>query len=337
MKNYKQKSSRSLRSSFSELDKSIPLESLIYNTAEEWYKTKHPSVSFDEINYINSLSVDKCPYYHSSLIKKNGKTNNGMQRFMCLRCGRRFNPLTGTLFDSRKIPISEWIEFLIHLFQYESLLVSSLDNRNVQSTGRYWTKKVFEVLNHYQDDIVLDNTFWIDETYLKVKPSDMTLDHKRRKLRGLSHDKICIATATDGINSILYVVGYGKPSSNKIKEAMQNHIKPESKMIEDKEKSHQILVDLYQLKREIHSSKEAKNLDDKNNPMRPINELHMFFKKFISHQGSYDRNELQCWCNLFSFMYNHQGDVAEMVKDYLSLAISTKKVMRYRDVMKKKL
>lgn len=259
-----------------------------------------------------------------------------MQRFMCLKCGRRFNPLTGTLFDSRKISISEWVEFLIHLFQYESLLVSSLDNRNVQSTGRYWTKKVLKALNDYQDNIVLGDTFWIDVTYLKVKLSETTLDCKRRKLRGLSHNKICIATATDGINSILYVTGYGKPSSNKIKEAMQSHIKPGSKMIDDKEKSHQILVDLYRLKREMHSSKETKNLDNKDNPMRPVNELHMFFKKFISHHGSYDRYELQCWCNLFSFMYNHQGNIADMVKDYLTLAILTKKVMRYRDVMKKK-
>lgn len=58
MNNYKQKSSRSLRSSFSELDKSIPLESLIFNTAEEWYKAKHPSVSFDEIQFINSISIN---------------------------------------------------------------------------------------------------------------------------------------------------------------------------------------------------------------------------------------------------------------------------------------
>lgn len=76
MNNYKQKSSRSLRSYFSELDKSIPLESLIYNTAEEWYKAKHPPVSFDEIQFINSISINECPYFHSSLIKKNGKNKD---------------------------------------------------------------------------------------------------------------------------------------------------------------------------------------------------------------------------------------------------------------------
>lgn len=67
--------------------------------------------------------------------------------------------MTGTLFDSRKIPVAEWIEFPVYLFQYESLSVSSLDNRNVRSTGRYWIKKVFEALKNYRDGIMLGNVF----------------------------------------------------------------------------------------------------------------------------------------------------------------------------------
>lgn len=63
-------------------------------------------------------------------------------------------------------------------------MVSSLDNRNAESTGRYWLMKTFEVLKDYQKDILLGERFWIDETYLSKKPSDTSKDRCGKKLRG---------------------------------------------------------------------------------------------------------------------------------------------------------
>lgn len=116
---------------------------------------------------------------------------------------------------------------------------------------------------------------------------------------------------------------------------MEGRIKPCSNMIDDAEKAHQILVDTYNLNRRSFPSYKTKGLKDKNNPLNTINTLHKFFKKFIVHHGSYDREEIQDWCNLFSFMYNHNGIMSLMITDFLKLAISTKKVMRYRKVMQK--
>lgn len=153
------------------LGEGSPLSKMIVGTTEEWYRAKHPRTSGDEVGLINSLSVSACPYCGSGSIKKNGKRRDGMQTYRCRGCGRKFNPLTGTVFDSRKIPISEWIEYLVHLFQYQSVSVSSLDNRNSLSTGRYWMRKVFSVIKDCQKGIVLGSPFWIDETFLSRKPS----------------------------------------------------------------------------------------------------------------------------------------------------------------------
>lgn len=336
MKKQQNKNSFSLRTSFSELDKNLPLSSFVQDKSEGWYDAKHQPFSTDEIKLVNSLEVKRCPYCESEAIKKNGKRKDGTQRYLCLACGRGFNPLTGSLFDSRKIPIAEWIEFLVHLFQYESLSVSSLDNRNVRSTGRYWMKKVFVALKHYQDRIVLGNVFWIDETFVKKKPSDMVSGQKGKHKKGLSRNLICVATATDGYNSVLYVVGSGKPSSLKLIKAMDGHVKKGARMIDDDENAHSLLASRYGLERETHPTKETKGLSDKDNPMDMVNRLHRFFKKYISHHGSYDRDEIQDWCNLFSFIWNHHGNVAKAVVDLLEIAISTKKIVKYRSVMGKK-
>lgn len=309
---------------------------MILDTTEEWYGAKHPRTSFDEVLLINSLPVTNCPFCHSVRIKRDGKRKDGIQKFQCNDCERKFNPLTGTIFDSRKIPISEWIEYLLHIFQYESVTVSSLDNRNAESTGRYWLKKVFEVLKDYQKGMVLGDRFWIDETYLSKKPSDTSKDSAGKMLKGLSHDKICIATATDGRHAILFPIGFGKPSSKRLTNAMEGHISEKSTMVDDGEKAHMSLMRKCGLKREMHPSKDTKGLDDDSNPMNKINTLHRHFKRFMSRHGSYDRDEIDNWCNLFSFVYNHDGKVAEMVKDFLGMAISTRKIMRYRDVISKK-
>ena len=309
---------------------------MILDTTDEWHEAKHPKASLDEIALINSLAVTNCPYCHSGMIKKNGKRKDGIQRFLCNDCKRKFNPLTGTLFDSRKIPISEWIEYLVHIFQYESVMVSSLDNRNAESTGRYRLMKTFEALKDYQKDMFLGERFWIDETYLSKKPSDTSKDSCGKKLRGLSHDKICIATATEGTHSVLFPIGCGKPSAKRLTMAMESHISKGSTMVDDGEKAHISLMGRCDLKRETHTSKETKGLDDDSNPMNMINTMHRHFKRFVSRHGSYDRDDIEDWCNLFSFIYNHDGKVAEMVKDFLAMAILTRKIMRYRDVISKK-
>ena len=35
-------------------------------------------------------------------------------------------PLTGTVFDVHKIPVSEWIEYMIHLFEFHFLSSSAI-------------------------------------------------------------------------------------------------------------------------------------------------------------------------------------------------------------------
>ena len=65
-------------------------------------------------------------HYESTILelshfKKSGDYGDGTRRYRCLDCGKAFYPLTGTVFDAHKIPISEWIEYMIHLFEFHFL------------------------------------------------------------------------------------------------------------------------------------------------------------------------------------------------------------------------
>ena len=94
---------------------------------------------------VNAARADRCAHCGSADVVRDGKRGDGVQKYLCRSCGKRFNPLTNTVFDSRKIPVSEWVEFLLHLFEFHSVKTSARDNRNAGTTGVYWLRKVFAV------------------------------------------------------------------------------------------------------------------------------------------------------------------------------------------------
>ena len=122
-----------------------PGQELITETIHEWYDAKHRNISEEEIRFINSIQVDKCPACGNTRVIKSG-FYDGIQRYKCKTCGIRFSALTNTIFEGKKIPISEWVEYLLHLFEFHSIISSARDNRNAETTGKYWLIKVFEVL-----------------------------------------------------------------------------------------------------------------------------------------------------------------------------------------------
>lgn len=129
------------------------------------------------------------------------------------------------------------------------------------------------MLKDYQTGIMLGQRFWIDETYLSKRTSDILKDEGGKKLRCLSRDKIYIATATDGTHSVLFPIGFRKPSSKRLAGAMEGHVTEKSTKVDDGKKAHISLMRKYNLKREMHPSDKTKGLSDDRNPMNTINIL----------------------------------------------------------------
>ena len=326
---------RTLKSQFSKLEIIDELSRLILGNMTRWNQSKHSRKSDLEIGLLNSLEVRSCPSCQGEAVVKDGYQKDGTRRYRCKSCGKRFSPLTGTLLDSHKIPFSEWIEFCIHLFQFQSLSVSSIDNRNAYSTGRYWLKKIFLCIRDYQEKITVEGKAYIDETYLSVMPKDQK-DKEGKKLRGLSNNKLCIVTATDGTHTFLACIGRGKPSARRLVGGLKGHIIPGTLIVDDGEKSHCALCRELGSERKPYPSSVTKGLPDDKNPLDPVNEVHRFFKRFMRSHGGYERDDIQDWCNLFSFIWNHHGNLPEMTYDVMQLVLKHKELLRYRALFAKK-
>ncbi len=236
----------------------------------------------------------------------------------------------GTIFENHKISISEWIEFCLNLFHYDSISSNSKSNKNSLSTSRYWLYKLFLILENIQDDIVLSDKVYLDETYYSVSVGEIALTKDGHKKRGISTNKFCIASAYDKKNVICFVCGKGKPSKSKMLKVFKGHIKEGSTLIHDGENSHEILISELNLKEEIHPTKETKGLINKDNPLYPINHIHFLLKRFLNAHLGFDREDLQNYLNFFCFKMNPPKNELEKIEILLNLALSKEIKLTYR-------
>lgn len=312
-------------------------EELVSETIHEWYDSKHRLPSIVEVDLINSKKVETCPECDSCTFIKYGKDSNGIQRYKCKTCNATFTCLTNTIFEGKKIPISEWIEFLIHLFEFHSIVTSSRDNRNAESTGRFWTYKVFEVLKHYQDNIILSGTIYLDEMYFPVMPKDLIRNKDGKKLKGISRNKLGVAVAFDDNGQFLLKCTYtSKPSDKSTWNAVGLHIKEGSTIVHDGERSHNNLIRKLKLSSIVYKTKNTKNLKDSENPLDPINDIHALAKRFMKVHGGYDRDNLQDWMNLICFILSKPENRYEKIVKFIEIALDSPIRVKYRDIMYKK-
>ena len=309
-------------------------QSFISRHYKEHYMQRHPKLeATGEVELINSYVPEKCPYCGSSSFQKYGHTRIGVQRYKCtdVECHQTFLPTTGTIFDEHRISISEWIEYCMNIFRNVTITADSWNNKNAFTTSRYWLEKLFLLLDGYQDDIIVSDKVWLDETYYGIMLRDRVQNEDGTSPRGLSKNKICVGVATDKKNTIIIAEGFGKPSQKMSYDTFITHIKPGSTLIHDKESTHKKLVRELGLVSEEYAARDLKGLDDFENPLDPVNNLHYLIKRFLYAHSGFDRSQIQGYLNLYSFVLNPPSDRLEKVDKILNLVFQKPKLLRYRD------
>lgn len=308
-----------------------PMESFIKNKYLDTFSYRHPKIdTTGEVELLNSYSVEKCRNCGSANFKKYGFTKNGIQRYYCNDCKKTFNILSNTIFEGHKISITEWIEYLLDIFRYESVNITSKTNKNSYTTSKYWLNKLFMIIESLQEEIILEGNVYIDETYIPVLSDDKVI-RDSKELRGLSKNQYCIGIGYDKKHVYAKVEGLGKTSKSKTYNTFNTHIKVGSHLIHDKEKSHRILIEKLNLTEDAYDAKKLKVLKNEKNPLFPINEQCRLLKLFLKAHSGFDRDDLQNYINLYCFISNPPDDKLEKVKIILERAIHITKSLRYRD------
>jgi len=307
-----------------------PAQVLVRETHKSAYAFRHESFKGD-IDFFNHFLRDSCPWCGSGKVNKHGHYASGLRRYLCSDCGKTFTPATGTIFDSRKLPLPAWVDFLLQVFSFESMAVMTREDRRSDTTIPYWMGKLFSVLEGIQEDTVLTGRVQIDETYYPV-PGANTVSVDGKALRGLSRNKLCIGIGCDDTGYSYFAhEGLGKTSGVKTLDAFGTHIAQGSLLIHDMEKGHYRLVRALKLADEAHNAKLLAKLEDADNPLRDVNRLCYLVKRFLGSHSGFNRDNLNGYLDLFSVIMNPPANKMEKATLVLNRAMSNPKTLRFRD------
>ena len=313
-------------------EKRTQMQEFLYNHYRKRYDERHPALTeTGETELINSYVPSECPHCTSVMMKMNGYTRNGVQRYKCSDCKQTFTPVTRTIFEGHKISLSEWMDYALNIFRYVSINADSWNNRNAFTTSRYWLEKLFLVLESYQQSLIFSDKVWFDETFYSVRSEDISRTEEGNKLRGLSVNQMCIGVVCDKSRILCIFEGYGQPLRQKTYELFKDHIAVGATIIHDKDKAHRKLVKELQLKSIVYDSRELKRLSGKENPLNRVNYIHYLLKSFLHTHTSFKRDKIQGYLNLFAFVMNPPSNHLEKVELIIDLAFRNRKILRYRE------
>ena len=80
-----------------------------------------------------------------------------------------------------------------------------------------------------------------------------------------------------------------------------------------------------------YSSAELKGLADSENPLDPVNRIHSLLKMFLNAHSGFNREDLQNYLNLYSFVINPPADHLEKVEKIINLVFQNPKSLKYRE------
>ena len=252
---------------------------------------------------------NKCSKCHSKL-HKNGKTKNGIQKYICSNCKKTYSETTDTVIYHSKLPFSIWANIIDNLIDGFSLRRIAEQNHISLKTSFNIRHKILLSLNDFIEKIKLNGNTQADEKYFSInlkgtKTKNMPRYSKKRTkgspLGGISHHKVCVISAIDEYNNIiLKIAGLGKCNNNMLNETFKNKVKDVRSMNTDSASVYQNFcmnnrIALHQ----IPSGKHSRGTININT----INGVHSQLETWLSKFRGVSIRHLQEYLNWFNYIF----------------------------------
>lgn len=277
------------------------------------YKLVKDKVTPETKNDENFISVPKCcPHCGSISFIKYGY-NKGKQKYYCKDCNKFFCNTTGTLYHRAQNQYVVWKNFIGCEINGLSLLQSSIQIGKCKTTCFNMRHKLYKAIESLVLDKVLNGLVEIDSAYAKInlkgtKPQNMPRYSKKRgntsAYSGISNHKICIITAIDENDNMLFrIAGLGPESIDKYS-SFKEHFGDSVKLISDskpciKQFASVINADIEQIP--VIANK--KRYSTKNGyTISTVNQLHSDFSSLIDRKHGVATRHLQDYLNWLIFL-----------------------------------
>ena len=174
-------------------------------------------------------------------MNKNGKTKNGVQKYICGSCGYSgscgytCSETTDTIVSYSHLSFDVWSNVIDNLLNGLSIRRISEENNISVHTSFRLRHKVLLALKNFVKSIKLNGNAQSDEKYFPInlkgtKTQNMPRYSKKRTsttspYRGISHHKVCtVSSINEEDNLILKIVGLGRCTTEMLESALGNKV-----------------------------------------------------------------------------------------------------------------
>lgn len=207
--------------------KNYLIENLITFSVEKNSNSKIISNNKDK-----DLFCQKCGCKYN----KNGKTKNGVQKYICSGCRSTCSETTDTITYHSKLSFEVWKNVIDNLLDGFSIRRIAEENDISNYTSFNLRHKVLFALKRFVNSLKLKGNAQSDEKYLTInlkgtKPENMPRFSKKRTstkapYNGISHHKVCVVSTVDEEdNLVLKIAGLGRCTTKMIEESIGDQIK----------------------------------------------------------------------------------------------------------------
>lgn len=259
-----------------------------------------------------------CVHCGSLAVVKNGKLGD-KQRYRCKDCKKNFNNLTLSALSCTKLPLTKWME-------YAKCMLLGLSIRKCAShvgvsvkTSFYMRHKLLDCIREYMGTGAVKGVVEMDETFQAYsykgnhKKSGFVMPRPARhrggqvKVRGISYEQVCIATAIDRSNNIiLEPVCTGRITSKDLERLFEGRIEKGSIICTDSHKSYiQFAKDLNLDHKQIKRGRHKEGIYHINH----LNSLHSLYKGWIRRFKGVSTKFLinyLCWFKWLQVFYDEK-------------------------------
>lgn len=254
--------------------------------------------------------IIRCPHCGSLHIVKNGNTKVGRQKYMCRACKKNFSDTTNCIAFRSKKPYDAWIKYVECLLRCSTLKDTASEVDISQTASFIWRHKILKTLSNYNKDVKLAGNIQADAVYLPInlkgtKKDKMPRHSKLRTnsaYRGISHHKVCIMSATDDSDNMLFEIsGLGSETTDMLIN-LKDRFKEGSTLITDSKRSYDRFASEMNMTHNYIPSGFHKA--DSGDTLATLNGLHSELKTWLSRFRGVSTRHLQAYLYLFRYLKN---------------------------------
>ena len=191
-------------------------------------------------------------------LRKNGKTKNGIQKYICSGCNCTSSETTNTIIYHSKLSFDIWSKVIDNLLDGFSVRRITEENNISIYTSFRLRHKILLALKSFVKSIKLSGKTQSNEKYFPInlkgtKTKNMPRYSKKRTstsspYTGINHHIICVISTLDEYdNLILQIAGLGKCTTNMLKECIESRLNNVKAMTTDSASAYQEFCSNYNI------------------------------------------------------------------------------------------